>query len=84
MFCMSWFANSELPGESHLGKPGLRLVGEGIHLASIVAGAPMHAVLNFSSCCGTVSRRRDCHFDDTPFFISLLKHLIQVEGGAAE
>ena len=28
-------------------------------------------------------RRRDCHFDDTPF-LSLLKHLLKVEGGAAE
>ena len=26
------------------------------------------------------SRRRDCHFDDTPF-LSLLKDLIKVEGG---
>ena len=29
------------------------------------------------------SRRRDCHFDDTPF-LSLLKHLLKVEGGATE
>ena len=28
---------------------------------------------------GLCSRRRDCHFDDTPF-LSLLKHLIKVEG----
>ena len=28
---------------------------------------------------GLHSRRRDCHFDDTPF-LSLLKHLIKVEG----
>ena len=27
------------------------------------------------------SRRRDCHFDDTPC-VSLLKHLIKVQGGA--
>ena len=32
---------------------------------------------------GRVSRQRDCHFDDTPF-LCLLKHLLQVEGGAAE
>ena len=30
-----------------------------------------------------VSRRRDCHFDDTPF-LSLLIRLLKVEGGAAE
>ena len=30
-----------------------------------------------------VSRRRDCHFTDTPV-LSLLKHLLKVEGGAAE
>ena len=29
------------------------------------------------------SRRRGCHFDDTPI-LSLLKHLLNVEGGAAE
>ena len=29
------------------------------------------------------SRRRDCHFTDTPV-LSLLKHLLKVEGGAAE
>ena len=28
---------------------------------------------------GQDSRRRDCHFDDTPF-LALLKHLIKVEG----
>ena len=32
---------------------------------------------------GETSRRRDCHFDDTPF-LSLLKHLLKVEGGATE
>ena len=32
---------------------------------------------------GQTSRRRDCHFDDTPC-LSLLKHLIKVQGGAAE
>ena len=32
---------------------------------------------------GGTSRRRDCQFDDTPF-LSVLKHLINVEGGAAE
>ena len=32
---------------------------------------------------GEDSRRRDCHFDDTPF-LSLLKKLLKVEGGAAE
>ena len=32
---------------------------------------------------GAPSRQRDCHFDDTPF-LCLLKHLLQVEGGAAE
>ena len=30
---------------------------------------------------GLDSRRRDCHFDDTPC-LSLLKHLIKVQGGA--
>ena len=30
---------------------------------------------------GLVSRRRDCHFTDTPC-ISLLKHLLKVQGGA--
>ena len=30
---------------------------------------------------GEGSRRRDCHFDDTPC-LSLLKHLIKVQGGA--
>ena len=30
-----------------------------------------------------ISRRRDCHFADTPL-LSILKHLIKVEGGAAE
>ena len=38
---------------------------------------------NGSNCGGTASGRRDCHFTDTPF-LSLLKHLITVEGGAAE
>ena len=32
---------------------------------------------------GHDSHRRDCHFDDSPF-LSLLKHLLKVEGGAAE
>ena len=32
---------------------------------------------------GPISRRRDCHFDDTPFS-SRLKYLLHVEGGAAE
>ena len=32
---------------------------------------------------GKKSRRRDCHFDDTPF-LSLLKHLLNIEGGTAE
>ena len=32
---------------------------------------------------GCTSRRPDCHFDDTPF-LSLLKNLLKVEGGAAE
>ena len=30
---------------------------------------------------GKSSRRRDCHFDDTPC-LSLLKHLLKVQGGA--
>ena len=34
-------------------------------------------------CGAAVSRRRDCHFADTPS-PSSLKHLIEVEGGAAE
>ena len=29
------------------------------------------------------SRRRDCHFDDTPFLF-LLKHLLKVEGGCSK
>ena len=29
------------------------------------------------------SRRRDCHFDDTPC-LSILKHLLKVEGDAAK
>ena len=32
---------------------------------------------------GSSGRRRDCHFTDTPC-VSLLKHLLRVEGGAAE
>ena len=42
-----------------------------------------------TSVCGTggtsthLARRRDCHFADTPP-PSLLKHLLQGEGGAAE
>ena len=28
-----------------------------------------------------ISRRRDCHFDDTPG-LSLLKHLLNIQGGA--
>ena len=32
---------------------------------------------------GDNSRRRDCHFADTPS-PSMLKHLLKVEGGAAE
>ena len=31
---------------------------------------------------GLTSRRRDCHFDDTPC-LSLLKHLLKVEGGCS-
>ena len=30
---------------------------------------------------GSDSRRRDCHFDDTPC-LSLLKHLLKAQGGA--
>ena len=30
---------------------------------------------------GKLSHRRDCHFDDTPC-LSLLKHLLEVQGGA--
>ena len=32
---------------------------------------------------GATSRRRDCHFTDTPFS-SILKHVLKGEGGAAE
>ena len=32
---------------------------------------------------GDASRRRDCHFTDIPS-PSLLKHLLKIEGGAAE
>ena len=41
--------------------------------------------VTFTICksSGKDSRRRDCHFDDTPF-LSRLKHLIKVGGGAAE
>ena len=32
---------------------------------------------------GFTSRRRDCHFDDTPC-LSILKNIIKVRGGAIE
>ena len=41
---------------------------------------------HFAERCGAAdspSRRRDCHFDDTPSS-SLLKHLLKVEGGAVK
>ena len=38
-----------------------------------------HSPIKFGSWMGGDSRRRDCHFTDTPC-LSLLKHLIKVQG----
>ena len=49
------------------------------------SGWCQHAASGMAKACRRVrtSRRRDCHFDDTPF-LSLLKNLLKVERGAAE
>ena len=49
--------------------------------AGFIAAAPWLHLPSLGG--GAASRRRDCHFDDAPF-LSPLKHLIKVEGGAAE
>ena len=49
--------------------------------AQTMDGAKIQAMKE-GGVSGQHSRRRDCHFDDNPF-VSLLKHLIKVEGGCS-
>ena len=73
--CCSWLATAAGLGVDHLDRAVLPV--------RVVAPQTSADSRCCSTLCGWSGRRRDCHFTDTPFS-SILKHLLKVEGGAAE
>ena len=54
----------------------------GFHRPPDVPAREIHTpTIDALAATGLISRRRDCHFDDTPC-LSLLRHLLKVQAGA--